>query len=369
MSFFKKSVVLLSSCVSVFPFDVYAQDTQSNFSAGLVMEWQNEYRAHSDDPTIDETNNSFFRAEFAPTFMLSDTFFIDGGIVFEPFEQAAEVNAFDDIWFDREGVFVEELKLNYEDGPVAVWAGKFNPAFGWGAEAGRGIWGEDFAEDYEITEKLGAGAAYSFNAGKAGDHTISVNTFMADRSFLSGGLITARDRVTLSDGGASNTHVPKSYSIALSGENIQGIENLVYQIGYRSLAEQSKGQDATTDREYGWEATLSYKYPISSALYFDLFGEYAALRNFEGLKNSDRDYYSLSAKANINTNWNVTAAYTLRDVRDDGAGRDYNDYLFQLSGGYDFENGFTAELGRRDSQEDGVDTGIFGGLVRYSIDF
>ncbi|MDY0028614.1 MAG: hypothetical protein RBR86_01590 [Pseudobdellovibrionaceae bacterium] len=369
MSPFKSFLCLLFAISCLVSSESYAQDAQKTLSAELVMEWQNEYRAHSDDSAIDETNNSFLRAELAPTFMLSDTFFIDGVIVFEPFEQVAEVNEFDDIWFDREGILIEELKFNFESGPFAFWAGKFNPAFGSGAEAGRGIWGEDFAEDYEITEKLGVGAAYIFNAGRAGDHTLSINTFMADRSFLSGGVITARDRVSLSDGGASNTTGLQSYSVSLSGENIGKIENLVYQLGYRSLAEQSKGQDTTTDREYGWEATLSYKYPVTDALNFDMFGEYAALRNFEGLKNSDRDYYSLSAKANIYTNWNVAAAYTLRDVRDDGTGRDFHDFLFQLSGGYDFENGLTAELGWRDSREDSVDTGILGGLLRYSIDF
>jgi len=236
----------------------YADEESSKaVSAELVVEWQNEYRKHSDDPATDETNNSFMRTELAPTIRLSEHVFIDGVLVFEPFDQAAELNAGDDIWFDREGGFAEELKLNVEYGPYAAWIGKFNPSFGKAWDYGRGIWSEDFAEDYEITEKLGVGGAYALDTEKAGTHTFSATTFFADTSFLSEGVITSRDNVSLEDGGASNTEDFSSYTLSLEGEDVGGVENLGYTLGYRHLGEQDKNRDVTTDSETGYTAGLT----------------------------------------------------------------------------------------------------------------
>jgi len=77
------------------------------------MELQNEYTVDSDDAATDEYNNLFFRTEVAPTIQLNENFFVDGVIVWEDI-QDREPN--ESNFFDNEGVFVEELKLNYENG-------------------------------------------------------------------------------------------------------------------------------------------------------------------------------------------------------------------------------------------------------------
>ncbi len=344
-----------------------AEEEKARISADLVLEWQNEYRASSDDQDIDDTNNSFFRAELAPTIRLDENWFVDGVLVFEPFDQVSEVNAGDDIWFDRNGAFFEELKLNYAAGAFAAWAGKFNPAFGAAWDFGRGIWSEDFAEDYEITERIGVGAAYEFGSETVGAHTLSASTFFTDTSILSEGWITDRDDVSLDDGGAGNTNSLKSFAVSLSGEALAGIENLGYMLSARYLAEQDKNRDATTSSERGAAATLTYAVPVNDNLGFDFFAEGAFLRDFEGAKGVDADYYSASAVATFYTNWNLTVGGTRRHIDDNGLDRD--DDLLQISGGYDFGNGLTAEAGYRYSEEDGINTDIGGFLLRYQTGF
>jgi len=97
-----------------------------------------------------------------------------------------------------------------------------------------------------------------------------------------------------------------------------------------------------------------------------MLGEYAALRDYDGLKDADVNYYSTSVIARIYEDWNVTGGYTFRDIDNDGSGASFNDHLLQISGGYDFQNGFTAEAGWRNSEELETDTDIVGFLIRYT---
>lgn len=344
-------------------------DEKPAISAELIVEWQNDYRAHSDDAAVDETNNSFARSELAPTIRLNEHFFIDGVLVLEPFDQAETINANDDIWFDREGVFTEEIKLNFEYGPYRIWAGKFNPGFGTAWDFGRGIWSEDFAEDYEITEKLGGGIAYTYEADGVGAHTLSGSTFFSDTSFLSRGLITGRDRTKLTDGKAGNTENLSSFTLSLDGEKLAGVENLKYHLGYRFLGEQEKNRSTTTEDESGLAAMLGYVVPVNDNLSFDLLGEYAGLHNFEGTKNSDRDYYTSSVVATLYSDWNVSVGYTKRDIADDGNGASFNDHLFQFSGGYNFGNGLTAEAGWKATKVENQNADTLGFLLRYRREF
>ncbi|MGH1399410.1 MAG: hypothetical protein ACRBCT_09370 [Alphaproteobacteria bacterium] len=330
-------------------------------SGEVVMELQNEYTADSDDATTDEYNNLFFRTEVAPTVRINENFFIDGVAVFEPIQDR---DPSDDNFFDNEGAFVEELKLNYENGNWAAWAGKFNPGFGIAWDFGRGIWSEDFAEDYEITEKIGVGAGYTFDTNGFGAHTLAAHTFFADTTFLSRSVVTSRGETDKSDGGVSNTEDFSSFVVSLEGEDLAGVENLYYKLAYRN---QSEGDaDVGTDNETGVAVTLGHVVPVSDRVSLDGLVEYVDINNFEG-GSADNTYFTASLVTTIDDAWNVTAGYTARDI--DDAGADADDYLFQLSGGYDFGQGTTAELGWRSSEEAGSDTDIVGGLIRHVFEF
>lgn len=338
-----------------------AADTYPNISGEVVMELQNEYTVDSDTPTTDEHNNLFFRTEVAPTLQFNENFFADGVLVWEDI-QDRDPN--DDNFLDNEGAFIEEIKLNYENGPWAAWAGKFNPGFGIAWDFGRGIWGEDFAEDYEITEKIGVGGRYTFETQNAGSHTVAANTFFADTTFLSGSVVTKRDQLNKSDGGVSNTEDFSSYVISLDGENLAGVENLYYKLGYRN---QDEGDNtAGGGRETGYVATLGHVFPINNRVEIDGLLEFADINNFEA-GTADHQYTTASFVTTIDENWNVAASFTSRDI--DNVGADADDHLLQISGGYDFGQGTTLELGWRNAEENGSDSDIVGGLVRHVFEF
>lgn len=83
--------------VSAFSVSAWAEEAKSRFSADLVMEWQHEYNADSDDATIDQKHHSFAAVEFAPKMQMGDHLSLQGNFVFEEFDQAAALNANDDI--------------------------------------------------------------------------------------------------------------------------------------------------------------------------------------------------------------------------------------------------------------------------------
>ncbi|PIR31889.1 MAG: hypothetical protein COV36_06305 [Alphaproteobacteria bacterium CG11_big_fil_rev_8_21_14_0_20_44_7] len=362
------SAVSLSAITMVIASNEVQADSeffQPYFEAGMVLEWQNEYRADSDDATIDDTNNSFLNAEFVPVIGINEYMYFDAVLIMEPLDQAATLNANDDIWFDREGIFFEELKFNFEQGNYHFMIGKFNPVFGTAWDKGHGIWGADFAEDYEITEKLGFGGSYTFETKENGSYTTSLAVFKADKSILSSSEISKRDRARLSDGGASNTDGMESFSFGLDVENAFGIENLAYHVGYRSLAEQDSGQGATTDDENGYVLGLSYLTPITDEVEVDLLGEIALINNFAGVRNDDYSYYTAGAQF-FYENWNAALSHTVRDIDATGVAGDFTDNLSQISGGYDFGNGFSAEVGYKIAEEANVDTDTAGFLLRYT---
>lgn len=334
---------------------------EPTLSGEVVMELQNEYTTDSDDTTVDGYNNLFFRTEVAPTLQLNENFYIDGVAVWEDI-QDREPNQSN--FLDNEGVFIEEVKLNYENGAWGAWAGKFNPAFGIAWDFGRGIWGEDFAEDYEITEKIGVGASYTFQTQDMGAHTLAANTFFADTTFLSGASVTNRNTTDKSDGGVSNTEDFSSFVVSLEGEELGGMENLYYKAAYRN---QSEGDaDVGTDNETGYALTLGNTFPVSERVEMDVLAEYVDIENFGGAA-QDNQYLTGSVITTIDENWNFTVGYTARDI--DTAGADSDDHLLQVSGGYDFGQGTTAELGYRSAEEGGSDTDIVGGLIRHSFSF
>lgn len=339
-----------------------------SISGEVFVEWQDELTYDSDDKES-ELNNMFGRMEIAPKIGITDEVFVDGVIVTEPFDQAGFKNPGDDRYFESEGIFIEEIKLNYEHGPYAVWAGKFNPAFGIAWDYGRGIWSEDFAEDYEVTEKLGFGASYTYETEELGTHTFAANSFYNDTSFLGGSTLTRRDRASISDGGAGNTEDFSSYVFSLSGENVGNIENLRYSLGYRHLDQGKNDVGLEFDDEQGYVAMIGYIFPVNEDLKLDTLAEYVDIDNFGGIASSDTQYLTGSVKAIYLECWNVTLSYTSRTIDNIGSEEDFDDHLFQASIGYDFGNGFTAETGYRGSQESNIDANAVGFLVRYTKEF
>lgn len=332
------------------------------FSADVLMELQNDYTARTDDEGAEHRNNMFFRTEVAPTVRLGDYFFVDGVLVLEPVQ---DFDSDEHNFFEETGIFAEEIKLNFERGPWRAFAGKFNPAFGMAWDFGRGIWGEDFAGDYEVTERIGFGGGYSFDAAEAGTHNFTASTFFADTSFLSDSLGVNRGRTSHDDGGVSNTEDFSSLALSLEGGDFANLEGFYYMLSYRH---QSEGDaDSGGDDEDGFAVTVGHELAVCDRVKLDGFAEYATFSHFDAA-DEDRNYFTASLKATIDEKWNVTASYTNRHVDPEGAD-DSDDHLLQLSGGYDFGQGTTVEAGWRHADEEAGDSDVLGLLVRHNFSF
>ena len=318
------------------------------FSGEGVIEMQSEQDK--------DRHQLFLRTEVAPTLRLSEEIHIDGVFVLEPIHDAAPGQ---DAFFKDEGIFAEEIKINFTHGPWSAFAGKFNPGFGIAWDYGRGIWSEDFAEDYEITEKIGFGGGYALQTYALGTHQLNLSTFFADTSVLSQSLVTKRGRTHTEDGGASNTEDFSSFVAAVESDDAGGIENVRYKLGYRHL-----GSD--DDDETGWVLMLGHVHRLTETVAFDMLLEYADIRDFEGVSGEDRRYISASIVTTFDERWNLTLGYTARHI--DGS-RDDHDHLVQVSGGYDFQNGLTLEAGWKNTEEAQDDHNIFGILGRYAYAF
>ncbi len=359
------NIVLTGALAASAVFGVISQSNAQTFNPELhgavLFEVQDDWAFDSDDKTT-EVNTLFTTIEPYLIFTLTDGLAIEASLVLEPVQGT---DPGDDTFFDNEGLYAEELKLSYTDDDFSLFAGKFNPSFGTAWDLAPGIWGVDFAEDYEVAERIGFGGSFTLGSEQTGDHTITGNTFFADTTFLSESAVTRRAELDKSDGGISNTEDLSSYSVTLDSENVAGVNGLNTHLGYRN---QSDGDaDVGLNRESGYAAGANYGFPVGNGVDAEVLAEWVGIHDVDGTAD-DVDYITTSLVLTILESWNFAASYTRRDMNVAG-GADIDDHLHQFSTGYEFENGVTVDVGYRGTEEAGVDTAILGGLVAYTYEF
>ena len=183
----------------------------------IPIEVQNDWAYESDDPTA-EFNTLFTKIEPAIGLDLGAGVSVFAGLVFEPV-QGPPV-AVGDRTFDDQGLFVEALTLTYENGPFAIFGGKFGPNFALAWDAAPGVFGTDLAEEYEITERIGVGGTATAEAGALGAHSLSLSTFFLDTSGLAESALTRRKKTRQADGGPGNTGGFDSIAAGLDGDTL-----------------------------------------------------------------------------------------------------------------------------------------------------
>ncbi|HBH26074.1 MAG TPA: hypothetical protein DDX54_01540 [Rhodospirillaceae bacterium] len=321
-------------------------------------EIENDWAYDSDDADA-EHNDLYATVEVAPTLAFAAGWSLSGTFVFEPVQ---DFNPGEDGFFDNEGLYMEELFLAYGADTWGVRAGKINPAFGalWDAD---GIWVGDFAEDYELTEKIGAGAHYTL----AGAHTLSAAAFFADTSTLSDSAFTRRGQVRQADGGASNTGDPSSFVVSLTGAKMEALPGLSYGLYVRHLAQGDADVGPEFDEEQGLAANLGYAWAATERLGLSVMGEVAHLDHFGGGAD-DHTYAGAVVMATWDARWSLALGHTTRWV-DRAGGGDDDDHLTQASVGYAWPCGLYTHAGWRGAREGGVDTHSLGGVFGYAFAF
>ena len=185
--------------------------------------------------------------------------------------------------FGDAGVYLETLYVQYDTGDVSLFAGKIHPVFGRAWDIAPGIHSTDLAEEYELSERNGGGANYSFDMGDF-QTRIEASAFTIDRTALSGSLITSRPRATLDDGGAGNTSGISSVAVSLDG--CKGADpdscNDDGDIGYQFAAAFQKGGLDSAGDEFSIAASLNKTFKLGEEQDLKFLAESVWFSHFNG---------------------------------------------------------------------------------------
>lgn len=267
---------------------------------------------------------------------------------------------------DDTGIIVEEIKLHFENEDMRAQLGKFNPTFGTLYRRSKkiGLFVTDITEDYELREQIGGSVSAILE-----DAEVTVNAFMADTTGLSNSALRQREERSSKDGTSANTDYPNSYSVTVEGQNLFGLNNLFYNVGYRNMAVESNV--INTKRESGYTVNLEYLYRYSRNASLIPVLEIASFKNFTGLDGRDADYITMALVSKYSS-WTASIAQVYRNLDNNStlASRQKNrDELLQFSVGYQFTDNFSLDVSRAEIKEDGSKSSNVGFIASYFYEF
>ncbi len=357
---------IISFTLFVFSLCIYTHEARADYFDpklnGIVLfELRNDWAFRSEKEK-DEVNNLY--TEIEPYLILSfnDRVALEVSLMINALKKPKQG---DNMYFDNQALFVEELKLAYYGDNFSVFGGKYNPTFGTAWDLTGGVYGKDLAKDYELKERLGVGGSVFGDIKGMGFHTLTANSFFLDTTFLSESLITRRDQKGKEDGGVSNTEDLSSYSVTLDSEKFMGVKGLNTHLGHYNQAEGA--EDTGKKNEKGVVIGANYTTYLTKDISAKFIGEYAQIKNSEG-KSKDIDYLTGSVKLKLYKQWNAAVSYTDKDIHNAGSSN-RNDHQFQVSGGYLFKNGFSVDVAYRTTDKDKKKTQGLGGLLAYTYEF
>ena len=261
--------------------------------------------------------------------------------------------------FDQMGFLVEEIQIQYHNDDLKIFAGKFDPTFGNAHRKSKriGVFSAQFAEDYNLREKIGAGATALLESSQ-----ITFNTFFNDNTDLSKSAINNRGRLNKSNGLAGNTQSVSSYSASMEGEDLFDIKNLFYNFGYRSLgvdkADNSK-------RETGYVLGGEYLHKIGKESSIIPFVELVDIKNLSGINGRNAQYSTFAVIGNYR-NWSSSISSQTRNIEKNNLNSRHTfDRQLQLSVGYKFTNNITVDISRAEIREDARKGSLIGANVSY----
>lgn len=240
--------------------------------------------------------------------------------------------------FRAEGLRVSELYATIYLDPVRLYGGKIHPRFGKAWDINAGLYGSDFAEEYELEEKLGIGLAIDLNGPVFGRHTLAVETFVEDTSFLSNSIF-ARPRITdadvirprrlrRSDGGVGNTGTLfDNFTITLDGDKIAGLPGFAYNFGFERRGGSRVGGEPT---ERGFVAGFNWEVPLTSRITVTPLLEFAWQRNSGGVAGGTK-WLTAGLDVELGKGWGASLYGTLRPVKDKTMPDKFTDHLLGFS--------------------------------------
>ena len=327
-----------------------------HIKGSLSIEFQSDYTFKSSN-LENEVSDTFNSTYLELGWYFSRYFSIQSGVSFD-----SVLDEGGDLFFENHGLFIETLYAKFQFNGTKFIAGKYNPAFGLAWDEAPGLYGADFADDYELTERVGFGISKEFDELTVGTIEITASIFQQDRSVLSNSIITERGRTTLANSGVSNTDKPESFTLVVEGYDIPGASELLYNVSYSF---QSAGVEDLAD-EHGYSFGLTGENNIGS-IPLKWITEIAYFDNAEGT-NDNLTYFTLGGEFNFEELFNLALSYTgrYRDVIDDD---DLDDHLFQVSASRKVIDNWDLSIGYKYLKEDDDEDHTIGVLIEKNIEF
>ncbi|MBW2713140.1 MAG: hypothetical protein JRC77_05250, partial [Deltaproteobacteria bacterium] len=341
-----------------------AEEAISRLSADFLVELQYDAPLHSQD-SDHEQRDLYTTVESSLGLALAGPFSLHTNLVLE---SVSDPRGTGSRYFDDQGLYAEQIFIAYETETLFWKVGKINPAFGiaWGHTPG--VYGVDFAEDYEITEKIGLELELPIKLSEQMQLRWTAAAFFADTTLFSESVINHRyydeartkERNRKSLGGLTNTEKLDSFTTTLTGENLLGRERCFWNLGFSHF----ENPDASADQQ-SVLAAAHCPFELREGLELDLFAEGVLQDNAEGVDDDKGNYLTTSASLAWG-NWRTALAQTQRNLKPKH-GSDSRNRLYQVSVGYEFESGIGAEIAYLRTREDRVHTNGFGFLVYYEF--
>jgi hypothetical protein len=263
---------------------------------------------------------------------------------------------------DGEGLFVEEIKGQFENEDARLFFGKFNPSFGsaFRKEKRIGVFVTDFTQDYELTEKIGFGVSALLENAE-----LTVSTFFNDTSGLSNSMISKRGRTKTGNGIAGNTSTPSSFSLSLEGQDLFGVEDLFYNFGYRSLSvENIEGRADET----GFVGGVEYLIPVGLHTSIIPFVEVVNINNWSGEVDRNVNFSTVALIAKYSS-WTISISNVIRDIRQKNSIGNVTDSQMQYSIGYKFKNNLVLDVSKVKLEENNSKADLIGANISYLYEF
>ena len=316
----------------------------------------------------------FTTTELGVALEVSPAWSIQTGLVLEPVRSPIRDRTFDDL-----GFYGEQLYLRYAASGFSLFAGKYNPLFGIAWNAAPGVYGTDFAEDYEVTEQIGLGATYAFATEAMGAYSLEGSAFTADTSVLSKSVFTKPRRtdtnverassLSRANGGVANTGRLNNAALSAAVDDVPSLEGLAAQVSF--LLRQAGRTESSDER--GTAFGLTYEAELETGVKIALLSEYAVLDDFSGANQTAR-YFTYGGEINWDSGWLASAIVTKRDL-DPAAGFDDDGRkrLVTATIGYAFSEGhlqgLKASIGWKNERSGASDTDSVGLQFTYDYDF
>lgn len=213
------------------------------------------------------------------TVNVTDQFRLFAHLVFEPvLDPPTNTTSY----FADQGLYFEELYAQGTVGNLDLSAGLIDPVFGLASDDAPGLYGGDFASNYDYLGAAGVAGTWALASSEAGDgsltaeQSVSFSVFTADRTALSKSLFTNRGQTVLSDGGVGNTQSPESFALAYTYATLDSggeVAGPTVRFAVRHLAAGEGDQyselglvaSAETSLDLGGERALK---PIAELAYF-----------------------------------------------------------------------------------------------------